>query len=97
MEKLRIITDHKWKNFIYGVELTEKERREFDYMDAEEIDTASFFRYRARVYSIEDFMRIEHNVALMGWDGYASDSFFSGVVIKISDDGEQYKIGTYIG
>ena len=32
---------------------------------------------------------------MKGWDGYISDSFFSGVLIKISDDNEEYQIGTY--
>lgn len=31
-----------------------------------------------------------------GWDGYHSDSYFSGIVIKLSPDGEQYQVGTYI-
>jgi hypothetical protein len=41
-------------------------------------------------------MRLENKLPeLKDWDGYQSDSYFSGVVIKISPDGEQYKIGTY--
>ena len=27
--------------------------------------------------------------------GYYSDSYFSGVVVKISRDGERYRVGTY--
>jgi hypothetical protein len=94
--KIIIKTDHKWKNFLYGYELTAKEKAEFDYMTDEDIDCGSFIRYRKWIYSLEDFMRIENNPALAGWSGYSSDSFFSGVVMKISDDGEQYKVGTYI-
>lgn len=31
-----------------------------------------------------------------GWDGYHGDSYFSGIVIKLSPDGEQYQVGKYI-
>ena len=29
------------------------------------------------------------------WHGTNGDSYFSGVLIRISDDGEEYKIATY--
>lgn len=99
MGKLTITTDHKWKNLLFGYELTEKERKDFDYMSQDEIETASFVRYRKCVYALSEFQRIEKTIMcgeLLDWDGYASDSFFSGVVIKLSDCGEQYIIGTYI-
>ena len=89
---MNITTDNKWKQFIYGYELTPKERKEFDYMTDEEIDSTNFLRYRKWVYSINDFMRSEH---FDGWHGYYSGSFFSGVLIELSNDGESYKIGRY--
>ena len=38
----------------------------------------------------------EENVEL-GYDTYdgTADSFFSGVVIRVSEDGERFQIGTY--
>jgi hypothetical protein len=96
MDKLTIITDHKWKQFIYGYELTEKERKEFDWMDEEEIDTSNFFRYRKNVYSVNEFMRIPKGMFPKKWDGYLSDSFFSGILIRLSNDGEEYQAGLYL-
>jgi len=93
---LKIITDHKWKNFIYGCDLPKSKRKDFDWIDDEDFPTHSFMKYRKRYYSSEEFMRIEYNVDLKGWDGYHSDSFFSEVVIKLSKDGEQYQIGLYL-
>ena len=93
---MNIKTDHKWKNFLYGYELTEKEKSEFDYLTTEQIDFGSFIRYKGRVYDTGEFMRVSDQMGgLLGWHGYSSDSFFSGVVIKVSDDGEQYMIGAY--
>jgi hypothetical protein len=86
---MKIITNHHWRNFLYGYELSEKERRGFDWLDEEGIDTGSFFRYRGNTYSLDEFMR---SSMLPEWDGFHGDSFFSGIAIKLSEDGEQYKV-----
>ena len=102
-EKMEIITDHKWRNLLFGYELTERERKEFDYLDDDELLVHSFFRYRRRVYDVAEFIRVSPPVAphpqRQGWEnwhGYVSDSFFSGVLVRLSDDGEQYQAATYI-
>lgn len=43
-------------------------------------------------------MNIDNNSPFktLSFDGYYSDSFFSGFLIKLSNDGESYKIATYI-
>ena len=43
---MTIITDSKWKNLLYGYELTAKEREEFNCYSSAEILEYSFFRYR---------------------------------------------------
>jgi hypothetical protein len=97
-ENLQIITDHKWKDFIYGYQLTTEEKKDYNWMDQEELETSNFFRYRGSVYSIQDFMRIENGPdEFNGWDGYLSDTFFSGVLIKLSEDGEQYQVALFLG
>ena len=41
-------------------------------------------------------MRFEGaDIGFRGWDGYANDTYFSGTIIKLSSDGERYKIGRY--
>ena len=96
-EGLQVIPDNKWKEFLYGYQLTKKEKKYFDWMDEEELETSNFLRDRGSVYSTQDFMRIENGPdEFKGWDGYAGDSFFSGTLIKLSDDGEQYKIALYL-
>ena len=88
---MKIITNNHWRTFLYGYELTDKERAEFDWIDPEEFDCHSFFRYRGWVYSLSEFMPAGF-LQDATWDGYKGDSFFSGVAIKLSDDGEQYKV-----
>lgn len=98
---LRIKTDHKYKNPIYGYELTAKEKLDFDYLSAEELETREFLRYRNNVYDLGDFMRIDPQYSFNcenefhKWDGYISDSFFSGILIKWDTECERVKIATY--
>jgi hypothetical protein len=54
-----------------------------------------FFCYRGNWYHTSDFMSVTAIEALKGWQGYTNDSYFSGVVVKFSDDFEQVKTGTY--
>ncbi len=94
---MNITTNHHWHNFLYGYELTTAERAEFDYLD--DIDAHDFIRYRGEVYDPSEFIRIDHNISQFGdlsaWHGYRSDSYFSGLLLRLSDDGEQYQIATY--
>jgi hypothetical protein len=92
---LKIYTDNKWKQFKYRNEVPDKVLSDyFDHLPEEEYGDG-FIKYRKRWYHTSDFMRQTHS-EFNGWDGYSSDSFFSGILIKLSDDGEEYKIGTYI-
>ncbi len=96
MSELTIKTDYKWKNFLYGYELTEKEKTEFDWMNAEELDTGNFFRYHKRVYSVNEFMNLgKESPFPKPWHGYHGEGFFCGVLLEISEDGEQYRVGNY--
>ncbi len=78
-------------------ELTEKERKELDYVKC---DTNSFFRHNGQVYDLSEFARIiapeamashrgpftmemlDHNGDFDDWDCYAGDSYFSGLVVR---------------
>ena len=75
-----------------------EEREEFDYIDWPAIedgtDSASFFRYSGVTYDLGDFQTIHRDWGMMrdssapidhpflAWDGYISDSFFSGILIR---------------
>ena len=59
-------------------------RREFDYLSEDAFDETEFFKYRGRWYSLDQFLRIPENTNFKGWHGIHSDSFFSGIVIKLN-------------
>ena len=92
---MEIKTNNQPRAILYGYELPEKAKEDFDYYSADELDTVSFFKFKGQFYDLGDFMATRNLDAFDGWHGYRSDSFFSGVVIKLLDDGESVIVGTY--
>lgn len=94
------ITDHKWKPLLSRWDVPAAVLADqFDYQDAESVSDG-FFCYRRTWYHLGQFMRTEgwgtHTAEYLGWDGFAADSFFSGVAIALSPDGEEYKVATIL-
>ena len=79
---MKIITNNQPRLLLYGYELTDKERQDFDYL--EDIDSHSFLKYKGFIYDVSEFMVVDNDY-LKGWDGYSSDSYFSGILIKYID------------
>jgi len=78
-------------------DLNEFEQKDLDWVDPE--DPPDVFHYRGQVYSVDEFMVVEpHAPAWMqGFDGYHSDSAFSGLLIRLDpEDHDHYYIYTYI-
>lgn len=97
---MQIITNNKPRHIIYGFELSNKEKEQFDYLD--NIEECSFFRYKGEIYDLGEFMRIDKAVAphpqrpeWEDWDGYSSDSYFSGVLVRYTSDYEAVIVGRY--
>ena len=94
---ISIITNNVPRHITCGYELTEKERAEFDFLEGDDLDWGSFFRYRGDVHYLGNFMRIPEGAdELSGWDGYSADSFFSGTLVRYADDGECIVVGYYV-
>lgn len=61
------------------------------------------FKYKDNEYFLSEFMNIHNKIYnpnppewMLEFDGYKSDSFFSGILIKLIDNGEAVKAYTYI-
>jgi hypothetical protein len=92
---LSIVTNNRFRDFVYRSDVPEKVLADqFDHM-SEEDGVDGFFQYRGYWYHLSDFMGIENNPEMAGWQGYSSDSAFSGVLICVSRDGESVKVGRY--
>ena len=99
---IKIRTNNVPRFTIDACELTEAERAEFDYLDWSAIDegrdSATFFRYRGQLYSLDQFTRTEPGgpLALAGWHGMNADSYSSGTLVRLSDDGESVTVASYL-
>jgi hypothetical protein len=100
--ELTIKTNNIPRATLSGYELTPKEQAEFDYI--EDLDSACgrFARYKGWTYDLHEFMPTTdipsgHKITpISEWQGYHSDSFFSGVLINyVGDDCEEVIMGTY--
>jgi hypothetical protein len=83
---MKIITNNHYRNILDAYELTSKELESFDYLEEGE---GSFIRYKGCVWDLGEFMRTD----LKDWEGISSDTYFSGAVIKLSEDGDTVKVG----
>ena len=101
MSELTIRTNGHYRPVLNWYDLLPKEQEEYAYLEEE---GGSFFRYRGWTYFIGDFMRVGGDFMRVGnephfigeWDGYRSDSFFSGVLVKYSNCGDAVKVATYL-
>jgi len=101
MSSLQIHTTNVPRDIVDAWEITRREREEYDYLDWEAIeageDSAEFVRYKGGLYYLGDFITtmpgpFNHGLPaeFQEWDGYMSDSYFSGLLIRWprSDRGE---------
>lgn len=97
MSGLTVKTDRKWRDFKYGDEVPKRVlASQFGHLEDGEADDG-FIHYRRRWYHLSDFMVPSNGSPLksLGWQGYLNDTYFSGVAIEVSRDGEQYRIATF--
>jgi hypothetical protein len=93
MSTLTIKTNNIPRETTYGMyfsgSLRQELRAQFDYLTEEQFDDMKFFNYKNYWYCFEDFMYLGSNSPFDNrkWDGYASDSYFSGVLMKDNYDG----------
>lgn len=86
----RVITNNHWRQFRYRNEVPESVlASEFEHLDEEE-GFDGFFEYRGTWYHLSDFMFLKDN---RKWRGYCSQTAWSAVVIRVSQDAETYQVG----
>ena len=92
---MEIITNNVPRDIIHGFELSEKERGEFDCYSTDDLDNATFFRYRGQLIDLGEFMRWDNPASptSQNWDGFRPDSYFSGLVVRYTDAFERVVVG----
>jgi hypothetical protein len=106
---MEIITNNHDRHFVYRCDVPESVlANDLDWTTEEE-HFDGYFCYRGTWYHVGQFMTF-HGVAWIQsadphasyevhsdqWGGYHGDSYFSGVLIKLSEDCETYRVATYL-
>lgn len=91
---MKIITNNHARDLICFADLTAKEQKEFDYLEEDEHYTPQFFRYKGNAYDVNEFMRATAP-EFKGWEGFRSDTFFSGTLVKYANDYESVIVGRW--
>ncbi len=89
---MKIKTNNRPRDVLRWYDLTEKERAEFDYIDTKsKQECATFFRYKSEAYDLDEFVRWDNPASPTrgAWDGFRSDSYFSGLAIRYVQDFER--------
>lgn len=99
---LTIKTNNQPRELLARFELPAKAQEDFDYMSDDDAYSPRIVAYKGQFYDVNEFMRTPHDEAarlelnqLSRWDGYQSDSYFSGIVIKYVDNCERVIVGMY--
>ena len=97
---MKTLTNNVPRNYIYGIEFDGKERQEmlnqFDYLTEEDFNQQSFVNYKGRWYDLGEFMLVgDSELGKLKWQGYSSDTYFSGVVVRYVEDNDRIVMGTY--
>lgn len=86
-----IKTNHQWREIQTGYDVPDKIWADrFEWADRSD----SVVQFKGHWYHLSEFIRADK--IFPGWHGAAPDSFFSGVLIRFSEDVERCIIGTYI-
>lgn len=95
-------TNHHDRFFVYRNEVPAKVLEDFDWLDDDTLD--GFLCYHGIWHHLQEFLAVanpHHGFGdnppdwLKPWDGYATDSMWTGTVIKVADDQETYRIGSF--
>lgn len=87
MDTLTIRSNYQVRPLLFWEDLSEYEKEEYRDVLGDP-DEHEFFRYKGNIYLLSDFMILESNSPFPEyWQGYMSDSFFSGILIRLVDQG----------
>lgn len=90
---MKITTNNQPRPLLYGWQLPESARAEFDYHDEESFNDASFFCYKGQWYDLGCFTRS----TVSGWDGEIAELYFAGLLVKLVEmhDGPGVIVGRW--
>ncbi len=80
---MNIITNNIPRPLRCVLDLPEKAQKDFDYIKGDDRYTPRIVQYKGEWYDVYDTMHCPGD-AFAGWDSYISETFFSGVLFRIT-------------
>ena len=82
-----IVTNGHARELLSLAELPGSDAAEFDYVRGDDCFYPRFVKFLGSWIDVNDMDGLAHSVGITGWDMYASDSYFSGIVVRyVRDD-----------
>jgi hypothetical protein len=94
---ITIVTNHRWRRFLCGGAVpTSVMNDQFPHLD-DCMREGGFIHYRDWWYHLSDFEVVDRAQQLHedGWQGYLTDTAFSGIALRINDAGDEFQICTW--
>lgn len=94
---MKIITNSHPRDLFCFWDLPEAAQSDFDYIEGEDRYSPRLFRYGGAWYDTGGFFRLPDHPDWrdLPWNGYQSDSYFSGTLVRYVDDYERVIVGRY--
>lgn len=85
----KVTTNNHLRPIVEASQLPADKRSDFDYLDWSAIErgdeSATFVQYRGEWHDLGDVMLAPDSIKALGFDGFNSDSFFSGIAFRYFD------------
>ena len=83
---MKIITNNQPRELIYGYQLADNQKSDFDYLD--DIDGEQFVQYQGMIIHIGEFLRLSDDCEerKAGFHGVYGLNAFCGVLVKLLGD-----------
>ena len=92
---MNIISNNIEREILNFCQLPDNVKSDFDYIDDPDNSGAMFAKYKGHYYDLGEFTRAPDSLELLGWQGINTESYFSGVLIRFTDDNEAIIMGRY--
>ena len=90
---MKIVTNNKPRDIVSFFELKEKYQKEMIGIFGEEAKELQFFTYKNDVYCLDDFCVVDKKGNLSYWDAAFGTSYFTAILIKLTNCGESVIVG----
>lgn len=95
---MKVTTNNIPRPMVCLADLPAKTQLDFDYVREQGDYSERFVQYKGCWYDVYDSQSVTRELGFnqfKGWHGVVSDSFFSGVLFKLVDDGDSVIVGSY--